>query len=167
MSCDSDRLDNLWLQTLYELWNLFKHSHKIYRKYYKNGWFWVPLRVVVLLKYEVWVWAVLTLCQYGTRTDTVSVSVYTNFFPTGKSGKILFVLFVFHVYVWACNFKFIEACNKLWAMVFPSKHKFYSSAVLFFMKNGISLSSPINVIKDHINRGPNNYGLFVVITIIQ
>ena len=24
-------------------------------------------------------WAVLTLCQYGTRTDTVSVSVYTTF----------------------------------------------------------------------------------------
>ena len=48
------------------------------RKYYKNGWFWVSLRVVVLLKYEVWVWAVLTLCQCGTSTDTVSVSVYTN-----------------------------------------------------------------------------------------
>ena len=27
MSCDSDRLDNLWLQTLYELWNFFKQSH--------------------------------------------------------------------------------------------------------------------------------------------
>ena len=27
----------------------------------------------------VWVWAILTLCQYdGTRTDTVSVSVYTS-----------------------------------------------------------------------------------------
>ena len=89
--------------------------------------------------------------------------IKSYFFPTGKSGKILFVLFVFHVYVWACNLKFIEACNKLWAMVFPSKHKFYSSAVLFLMKNGISLSSPINVIKDHINRGPNNYGLFVVL----
>ena len=25
-------------------------------------------------------WAVLTLCQYGTHTDTVSVSVYTIFF---------------------------------------------------------------------------------------
>ena len=48
------------------------------QKDYKNGWFWVSLRVVVLLKYEVWVWAVLTLCQYGMHTDTVSVSVYTT-----------------------------------------------------------------------------------------
>ena len=39
MSWDSDRLDNLWLQTLYELWKFFKHSSKICRKYYKNEWF--------------------------------------------------------------------------------------------------------------------------------
>ena len=41
------------------------------------GHVWVSLRVVVSMKYDVWVWAVLTLCQYGKRTDTVSVSVYT------------------------------------------------------------------------------------------
>ena len=39
---------------------------------------WVFLRVVVLMKYDVWVRAVLTLCPYGKRTDTVSVSVYTT-----------------------------------------------------------------------------------------
>ena len=57
---------------------ILKKFHKIYRKYYKNGWFWVSLRVVVFLKFEIWVWAVLTLCQYGMRTDTVSV--YTRIF---------------------------------------------------------------------------------------
>ena len=58
---------------------ILKDSQEIYRKFYKNLMIWVSLRVVVLLKYEAWVWAVLTLCQYGTHTDTVSVSVYTTF----------------------------------------------------------------------------------------
>ena len=30
------------------------------------------------MKYDVWVWSVPVLCQYGKRTDTVSVSVYTR-----------------------------------------------------------------------------------------
>ena len=56
---------------------ILEDSKEIYRKFFKNLIIWVSLRVVVLLKCEVWVWAVLTLCHYGTRTDTVSVSVYT------------------------------------------------------------------------------------------
>ena len=44
----------------------------------------MSLRVVVLLKNEFWVWAVLTLCQYGMRTDTVSVSVYTSIYLCGN-----------------------------------------------------------------------------------
>ena len=56
----------------------FENFLNIDIKFTENGWFWVSLSVVVLLKYEVWVWAVLTLCQYGMSTDTVSVSVYTK-----------------------------------------------------------------------------------------
>ena len=58
-------------------WKNFKDSQES-KKFFRNLMIWVSLRVVVLLRYEVWVLAVLTLCQYGTRTDTVSVSVYTN-----------------------------------------------------------------------------------------
>ena len=74
----------------------FKNSQKIYTKYYKNGWFWVSLRVVVLLKYEVWVWAVLTLCQYGMRTDTVSVSVYTNKSSSSSSWSFEYLMMFLH-----------------------------------------------------------------------
>ena len=49
--------------------------------------FWVFLRVVVLLKNEFWVWAVLTQCQYGSRTETVSVSVYTSKYYYKKWSK--------------------------------------------------------------------------------
>ena len=62
---------NQFLVKFHELWKILKDPQEIYRKFFKNLMIWVSLRVLVLLKYEVWVWAVLTLCQYGTRTDTL------------------------------------------------------------------------------------------------
>ena len=40
--------------------------------------FWVSLRVLVSMESKIWVRAAPVLCGYGTRTDTVSVSVYTR-----------------------------------------------------------------------------------------
>ena len=64
MSCDSDRLDNLWLQTLYELWIFLN----------------ILIKQKILQK-----WIILSVSESGSapeiwylsvgRTDTV----YTNF----------------------------------------------------------------------------------------
>ena len=84
---------NQFLVKFHELWKILKDPQEIYRKFFKNLMIWVSLRVVVLPKYEVWVWARLTLCQCpGTllNNSRLNFSVQMSFQRSWSiSGQLL------------------------------------------------------------------------------
>ena len=63
--------------TSHQSWNFGKMEEN----WQKIGKIWVSLRVLVLMKYEIWVRAAPVQCGYGTRTRTVRVFVKTILYP--------------------------------------------------------------------------------------